>query len=312
MTIWRNLTFTDGFILQLYINFNWKKRKDLPQDSRTYGQPIAFNSKLYVRAYTATQKGIVLEFTPSRDQWTELPPPPVEDFTIATLRGQLLVVGGRDKTTCKTTNTILTFDEISLQWVQSYPAMPTAVTRPAVIGYQNHLIVAGDTHKWTADVYILNTTTNEWKMSEQLPYAGYYRTLLIENTIYLTFQFIYENEQSTMDQKPILRAHVPTLISGTPSGVWEVVTNSQYSHSSLITIGNTLLTVGGSNEQFTDSNTDSINLYDHTTNKWTKIGRLPEPISACHCVSLFGELFVLGGHRNSSVYSVKPYITTAL
>ena len=223
------------------------------------------------------------------------------------------MVGGKDKTTSKTTNTIFMFNENSLQWVEFYSAMPAEVTRPAVIGYQNHLIVAGDTDKWTADVYVLNTITNEWKMSEPLPHAGYYHTVLIEDTIYLMFQFVYENEEeSTMELKPILRAQVPTLVSGVMTGVWEMVTNTLYYHSSLITIGNTLLIVGGSNEQFSDNNTDSIHFYDHTTNKWTKIGQLPEPISACHCINLSGELFVLGGHRNSSVYSVKPHFTTAL
>ena len=109
---------------------------------RVYDQPVALNGKLYARG---RRRGAwtLLEYTPGDDQWTELPPPPVYNFTVTTLKGQLLVVGGKDKSTDKITNTILTFDEHSQQWIQSHPAIPTALTIPAVIGYQDHLIVAG-------------------------------------------------------------------------------------------------------------------------------------------------------------------------
>ena len=105
-----------------------------------YDLPVALNGKLYVKGWARVTL-TVLEYTPGDDQWTDLPPPPVYDFTVATLRGQLLVVGGMDKSTHKVTNTILTFNEHSQQWIQSHPAMPTALTIPAVIGYQDHLIV---------------------------------------------------------------------------------------------------------------------------------------------------------------------------
>ena len=77
---------------------------------RVDGQPVALNGKLYISGdWTMT----LLEYTPGHDQWAELPPPPVCNFTIATLRGQLLVVGGKDKSANKKTNTVLTFIEHS-------------------------------------------------------------------------------------------------------------------------------------------------------------------------------------------------------
>ena len=57
------------------------------------GQPIALNEKLYIMGESELTV-TVLEYIPDRDQWTMLPaPPPVKQFTIATLSGQLLVVG---------------------------------------------------------------------------------------------------------------------------------------------------------------------------------------------------------------------------
>ena len=220
------------------ITFNWRRCKDKPRGMIVFGQPVALNGKLYVRGWSWGTR-TVLEYTLGDDQWTALPPPPARDFSIATLRGQLSAVGGKDKSTHKKImNTILIFDENSQQWIQSYPAMPTALTFPAVVGYQNHLIVVSGRNSGNntiPDVNILDTTSNKWKTAQPLPSTDYYHTVLIEDTIYLV----------GWNTRAILRAHVPTLISGAKSGVWETLPNTPYYCSPPVTIGNTLLTVGG-------------------------------------------------------------------
>ena len=171
-------------------------------------QPVHHNGKLYVRGESRGATS-VLEYTPDDHQWAELPSPPVDYFTIATLRGQLLIVGGKDMPIFKKTKTILTFDEHSQRWIQSYPAMPTALTLPAVAVYQDHLIVAGEE---STDVNILDATNSKWKKAQSLDsYRESFKTALIEDTLYL----VGWNTQT------VLRAHMPTLISGAKSGVWE-------------------------------------------------------------------------------------------
>ena len=244
-----------------------------------YDQPVALNGRLYVRGRTRETR-TVLEYTPDSDQWAGLPPPPVESFTIATLRGQLLAVGGEDKCTGKKTNQILKFDE---QWIQTYAAMPTAVTTPAVMGYHDHLIVAGGlgSSDYIPDVNILNTTSNKWKTAQPLPSTDYYCLVLIEDIMYLVGQYT----------QTVLRAHVPTLISGAESGVWVRVLTVMYC-SSPVAIGNTLLTVGGS-ESVDGIDTTIVQVYSPTTNQWTRVGDLPEPMAYCHCTVLSNQLFVL-------------------
>ena len=254
---------------------------------RVYGQPFALNGKLYVRGWNRRTE-TVLEYTPGHDKWTELPPPPVRKFTIATLRDQLLAVGGEDKSTGKDTNTILTFDEHSQRWIQSHPAMPTALTIPAAIGYQDHLIVAGGYNSGTntiSDVNISDTTSNKWKTAQPLPNTHYYCTVLTEDTLYLVGQIT----------QTVLRAHVPTLISGTESRVWETLPNAPYYRSSPVTIGNTLLTVGGKDKPWGGNPTTSIQMYNPTTNQWTRVGDLPQPMSDHYCVIMSSELFVFHG-----------------
>ena len=272
-------------------SFNWVRSKDINVRDKMilYEQPVACNKKLY-----GSSCDTVLEYTPTSDQWAVLPPPPVHSFTVATLRGQLLVVGGVDKSTGDDTNTIFTFNQHSQQWVQKYAAMPTAVTVPTVVGYQNHLIVAAGEpsdmdYEFMPNVNILNTASNEWITAQPLPRTDHYYTVLIEDTIFLIGR--HKNH--------VLRAHVPTLMSGAKSGAWERLRNVPYSFSSPIAIGNTLLTVGGS---LAGDPTSSIQMYNPITNQWTGVGELSESMSDCHCIVLSGQLFVLGGFNNPAVY----------
>ena len=280
------------------ITFNWRRCKDISRGMEVYDQPVALNGKLYVRGW-ARGTVTVLEYTPGDDQWTELPRLSVFDFTIATLRGQLLVLGGEDMSTDKVTNAIFKFVEHSQQWIQSHPAMPTALTNPAIIGYQDHLIVAGG---WNSkgnripDVNILDTTSNKWKTAQPLPSTDYYYTVLIEDTLYLVGQ----------RTQTVLQAHVPTLVSGAKSGVWETLPNTPYYRSSPITIGNTLLTVGGSDKPSRAGNsTTSIHVYHPTSNQWTRVGDLPEPMDYPNCIVMNSELFSLGNPLTSSVFVSK-------
>ena len=287
------------------ITFNWTKCKNIPRGMNVLDQPVAINGKLYMIG-SSNWTMTVLVYTPDQDSWYELPPPPVRNFTIATLRGRLLVVGGRDRSTNEKTNTILTFDESSRQWVQSLPRMPKALTFSAVVEYQNHLIIidgydSNDTR--IADVNILNTS-NKWITAEPLPRTDDYITCLIGDTLYLVRQ----------DTKEVFRAHVPSLISRASSGVWESVANVPFYWSSPIAIGNTLLNAGGSSdEELGDNAISSIHLYDPTKDQWTQCSNLPKEMYSYHCIELSGKLYVLGGDISSGtikyVYSSIPSIT---
>ena len=270
----------------IYVTFEWKKCKDIPREKTVSSQPVALNES--GKLYWVPDPLTVLEYTPSQDQWAGLPPLPVRDFTIATLDSQLLVVGGREKSTFKTTNKILLLNK--QEWIEPYLPMPTAVVSPAVTSSQCHLIVAGGSGSlgYTPDVNILNTASNQWITAQPLPRTDYYNAVQIENAICLVAKY----------SQTVLRAHVPTLISGAKSGVWETLPNTPYYRSSPVTIDNTLLTVGGSDKSQGGNPTTSIQMYEATTKKWTKVSDLPEPNNdPCCTVCLLdrsSKLFVLG------------------
>ncbi|XP_064397166.1 probable serine/threonine-protein kinase drkD [Halichondria panicea] len=225
------------------ITFNWKTCKDKPEGINVLDHPVAINGKAYMRGMS-NWTDIVLVYTPDQESWDELRCPPLSViwFTVATLRGQLLVVGGQEKSTKEKANTILTFHERSRQWVKLFPPMPIALSLPEVVAYQNNLIVIGgygtNDHK-IADVNILDTTSNKWITAEPLPNTNnHHRTCLIGDTLYLVRQLT----------KVVIRAHVPSLISGASFGVWESVASVPFYRSSPIAVGSTLLTVGGSDD----------------------------------------------------------------
>ena len=258
-------------------------------------QPVALDG--FGKLYWVSDHRNVLEYTSGLDQWAELPPPPVRDFTIATLRGQLLVVGGRDISTFKKTGKILRFNK--KEWIQPYLPMPTAVVSPAVTGFQSYLIVAGGSGSsgYTPEVNILNTISDKWTSAQPLPRTDYYNAVLFQDTIYLVAKY----------SQTVLRAHVPTLISGAESGVWEILPNTPFYRSSPVTIDDTLLTVGGSDRAQGGDPTTSIQMYDPTTNQWTRVGDLPEPKSDPCCTISFrsNELFVFGGQVYVATVTVK-------
>ncbi len=260
-----------------------------------YEQSVAIAGKLYMRGlynYSET----VLVYTPGQDRWNSLPPPPVRDFALATLRGLLVVVGGQYKFTSNLTltNSILTFEESSRKWVESLPDMPKALALPAVAEYQDYLVVIGgydSNGTKTADVNILNTVSNKWIPAKPLPRGDVGRTCLFEDTLYLVDQYT----------KKVFRVHVPSLIS--QAGVWESVANVPFYWSTPVAIGKTFLAVGGSNEAIKDNATSSIYLYDSTKNQWGKCGDLLDEMYQCNCIKLSGKLYVLGTSESHSVYA---------
>ncbi len=277
------------------------KCKDTAEGMRVRDQPLAMNGKLYMSGDDSNKTETVLGYSPNQDQWDELPPPPVNYFTVATLRGQLLVVGGIDRrmSAQRRTNVILTFDESSQRWLQSLPPLPMAVSYPTVVEYQDHLIVAGGGDSFnikTTDVNILDTTTNKWTTAQPFPNADDYNPCLIGDTLYLVGR----------DTKQVFRADVPSLISQASSGVWETVASVHYYRSSPVIVHNTLLSVGGSNK---GNQTVEIHMYNPINDQWIKCGELPEPKN-CRCAGHNNKLYVFEpSWLSSSVYVSTLFIT---
>ena len=265
---------------------------------KVYDQPVALGEKLYVRG-KSNRTETVLEYELARDNWAELPRPPVSKFTIATLDGHLLVVGGEDNYTQQVTNKIFKFDSNSRTWSRFLSNMPGALTAVSVEGYSHYLIVIGGRIPFwinTTDVSILDTSKNKWISGKPLSCKDdYYFTKIVGHTVYV----ICPNSRT------IQRAHLPTLVSGAKNNVWQSLSKTPYCFSSPVTINSTLFTVGGGSGSANGAPTTSIHRYDPANDQWIKIGNLPKPLCYPRCTVVNSELYVLGNYFNHSVRVAK-------
>ena len=78
--------------------------------------------------------------------------------------GKLVLIGGVDPATHKTTRQLAVWDEHSQCWMHLYPALQTAYLGPAVASYNKHLIVASGAadRSHLTGVVILDTCTKCW------------------------------------------------------------------------------------------------------------------------------------------------------
>ena len=106
----------------------------------------------------------------STEKWMELPSCPYEDSGLAIIDSELTTVGGWDRAGC--TNRLFTLRQG--KWVEEYPPMNTARSRPAVVSTSDgdYLIVIGG---WgsdgarTATVELFQVKSRRWYKLTDLP-----------------------------------------------------------------------------------------------------------------------------------------------
>ena len=274
-----------------------KRCKDMPVGTFVNNQPFCCNSNIYVVGQNEKQKATVLEYNPELDKWEVLPPPPVQYFTAASHKNNILVVGGRKKG--KVVGTVYKFNMETQKWVEYCPPMPTAVCTPLVIEYEDYLIVAGSCYCENSQVNILNTTTNTWSDAWPLPTVDYYHAVVIE-------EYAYFIGQKT---RTFLRTHLPALVSGIERSVWEKLGTVPLYYSIPVTNGDFLMTISGRVAIGALPSID-VHLYDRYSKHWLKVGNIPHPFTRdCYFVLHSDQMFILGGSNSilsppNSVYAV--------
>ena len=252
--------------------------------------PVSLGGKVYAAGWDlGNKRPTVHSYTPSTDEWVELPSPPVEDFGLAVLKGQLLLVGGKDNSTKKSTNTILLLDETSGDWVEAHPPMPLCMWSATVVGYGDYLIVTcGFDDDWDmkGDVHILDAVNKKWISASPLPVVTSYLYTVVGDELYLV-------EWSLLR---VLRAHIPTLVSKAEPSVWETLNKAPLNCTGTAAISNVLLSVGGTTDFEIEcpSATDEIYQYNREKGEWQVAGKLPKDMWNIPCCVVGDELVVLG------------------
>ncbi len=239
-----------------------------------------------------------------QDQWTKLPEYTAWYFAMTSLANRLVLVGGRDSRNNKPTNQLAVFE--SGEWPHPYPPMNIARSSSTAVSFNNHIIVAGgdDDKGRTSSVEVLDVASRRWYIAQSLPNPrSELKSTLIGNTLYLMGWFdhtrsatktVYHVDLTELVAKAHSNLDTPTL--------WQTLQEVPLVYSAPLSIGRSLLAVGGRNDRINSSS--SIHLYQPDTRRWVKVGDLPTARHSCTCSVLpSGEVIVAGGKTKPFIYA---------
>ena len=257
--------------------------KDLPLHYMHWANAVILTEMVYCGGNDISSSSTI-QYNPESGEWSVLPSAPMNSFSMTSLNGQLVLVGGGD-------NIITVWDSGRNKWVHPYPAMPTGRSLLAAVGYQNYLIVAcGVPHRDIVDV--LDSSSGKWYSAQPVPVGGHHMSSVVVGDRWYLSSFLNWNDR----KKHIFWADLPTLISSATSAhtnttsIWHELPTPPVKGPTLLALQGHLLLVGGV------KNTKKLHRYDPETRQWRECGQLPVGLYAPCCTVLpSGELIVAGG-----------------
>ena len=221
------------------------------------------NSKVYISAFYRDGNGRlvspVLVYSTNEHKWSTLPEQQ-RGAAIAVLNNRVTLIGVRDVSTGKVTNTLSTWYEEEGQWKQVLPPMPTGRFRPAVICHANLLLVTGGVTEDESTVLnttdVLDLTTMKWSTPEGLnlpvPLWGHHLALCGEYLYLVGGTTVYPEQSIEDNNSQVWRAKWSDVKqTAAPQhfqpqrGVWTQIADPPTLRPTPVSCGGTLYTVGG-------------------------------------------------------------------
>ena len=255
--------------------------------------------------------GIAMErqiqvYSINHNTWSTLPPSPQYYSQAASIKGQLVLIGGREPSSRTVTNLMSTWN--GHIWCQELPPMPTRRNGPGVTTYQNLVLVAGgwdeDGQTLLSSIAILNITTLQWSTPVHftLPRPMFDMQFTISSAhLYvasarITFDVatITHTTTKTVWQLPLTALeNALTTESDSMSHHWTEIAPTPYYSPVLLQDTAHVVAVGGDDESYTP--TSDMFVYDPNNDKWSKVGQLGVPRICGAVVSLSSTSFIVCG-----------------
>ena len=285
-----------------------------------YPRVIVYMEKVYIgggNASSDSERQTVVVYDPKQDSCDTLPPYVYKWFSLAVVNDQLVLVGGREVQTNKTTNKLGVWNEHSKRWTHPLPPMTTACCSPSVATHNNRWLVvmggAGDGTIRFSRVEILDTTESvQWYQAASLPHPYHQvSSATIGNMCYLLGGFTMG-----VASKKVIGVCLNDLISQavsqpasasappTPSP-WQTLPDTPLAYSTALAFNGALLAVGGG------FGSSAIRIYQPSRSSWIKAGELTTNRCDSSCMVLpSGEVVVAGGgvdetHRKVEIASIQ-------
>ncbi len=260
----------------------WQSLPEVPE-YMYMGSSAVIGDKTYFKSY---ESNTVYEFSNNRwklKKWNKLLScsnhynPIVCVDMLTTMRGGALSPSNK------------LYSYINNQWVEHFPPMATKRNNPAAVYTNKILVVAGGSNdgKLLTIVEILNTVNRQWSSVSPLPVG----MSVASATICGDYVYIHPRTNN-QDKNSVYKCSLEQLVQSQPSStIWEKITSLPVSHSSLVTVNDHLLAVGGE-----EANDRTNNIYQYVNTSWTVVGHMTSPRLAPTTAVLPGnKLMVVGG-----------------
>ena len=274
------------------IRLNWTQGRKAPCEMDRSADAVVDGSVAYFRRNATEQ---VHEYNSTTDTWSRLPDCRTEHTTLAIVNGLLTTVGGDYSNKLFS----LTGEGKDRKWTEVFPPMTTKRCLVTAVTTGRALIVAGGDgdRGYLATVEIMNTYTRQWSTAADLPQTMYSASATVcGDRIYMC-----DGESVITCSLPaLLQSCRPKIFEAQPSTpspqghVWSTVADLPVRRSTLVSINNRLLAIGGHDSDYKP--TTAVHLYDPVNNSRQTISHLSTARWRCFAVVLpNNRIMVVGG-----------------
>ena len=268
-----------------------------------FGHATVINDTLYIGGGycpSANDNYFMFSYKLIDNQWKKLPGLPQCYGVPTNIDNQLSYIGGRDYSTGRSTNKVITLQDD--HWTTVYPNMIEARERHAVLSYQQYTIVAGGegeddstlntievfNYQWTIVAThlprpmrnISATTCNQSFIITGYTGADGYRN---SGTFIITMDSLVGTEQQ----------HSLTSSTSEDDNKWSQLCSTPYWHTAIVPNTSPPVIIGGHDGQFKAVN--NISLYDDSSNSWRTVSSLPISCAGATVATINNTIIVAGG-----------------
>ena len=282
--------------LQLPVHLTWKNGQALPFGMIHYPSAVVIGGKVYVGGGSANfmKSNIVMVYDIKNNDWDTLPPYTFFWFSLASVKSQLVLVGGVHCTAKSRTAELGVWDENERKWEQnSFPPMPTKRSGPMVVTHNNWLVVAGgfSIESSISTVEILELSTEVWYTAPQMPIPMCkMSSTTIGNMWYLIGGFCISSAMKVLCvslDDLISQTIVRSLEAATTESPWLLLPDTPLIKCVAFPTRGALIAIGGS----------TLLMYKHSLKSWIPMGKMPDKQCSCTCCAVLpsGEVFLVSG-----------------
>ena len=284
-------------------NLHSVKMADLPIPT-AYATAVLIGRNVYLAGGLAPDvesAKIVQVYNINTGKWHTLPPAPQYYSEAIAISNNLVLIGGKESSTDKTTNMVSTWLVEEEKWAQTIPPLSTRRVRPGVLLLKNYLFVfggRGEVDKTLLNSFeVLNVEENQWSSGHELlpqPLMSF-KLGIFGDAVILTGALSSTTTSIAKSWQIPVRVLEDSVTNSSSHPIqWTPIADAQYYESTLLTNSKQPVLVGGFKGR---QPTKDISLYipDH----WEIVGHLSEPRVRPAVAAITDTSFlVFGGHMN--------------